>query len=77
MANFYLFLAKTVEIIKKALGTFFSRLQALTNCKVSENKHAMLGLSTNLNLIYFFGFQEDLGLEGIKILPNNFKIANV
>ena len=29
-------MAKTVKIIKKALGTFFSRLQALTNCKVSE-----------------------------------------
>ena len=39
MANFEQFLAKmakTVKIIKKALGTFFSRLQALTNCKVSE-----------------------------------------
>ena len=29
-------MAKTVKIIKKALGTFFSRLQALTKCKVSE-----------------------------------------
>ena len=29
-------MAKTVKIIKKALGTFFSNLQALTNCKVSE-----------------------------------------
>ena len=29
-------MAKTVKIIKKALGTFFSDLQALTNCKVSE-----------------------------------------
>ena len=28
-------MAKTVKIIKKGLGTFFSRLQALTNCKVS------------------------------------------
>ena len=28
-------MAKTVKIIKKALGTFFSHLQALTNCKVS------------------------------------------
>ena len=29
-------MVKTVKIIKRALGTFFSRLQALTNCKVSE-----------------------------------------
>ena len=28
-------MAKTVKIIKKALETFFSHLQALTNCKVS------------------------------------------
>ena len=42
MANFDQFLAKTaktVKIVKKALGTFFSRLQALTNCKVSEKIH--------------------------------------
>ena len=32
-------MAKTVKIIKKALGTFFSRLQALTNCKVSEKSN--------------------------------------
>ena len=39
MSNFGRFLAKmgkTVIFFKKALGTFFSRLQALTNCKVSE-----------------------------------------
>ena len=29
-------IAKTVKIIKKALGKFFSRLQALSMCKVSE-----------------------------------------
>ena len=29
-------MAKMVKIIKKALGTFLSRLTALTNCKVSE-----------------------------------------
>ena len=29
-------MAKTVKIIKKALGKFFSCLQALTNFKVSE-----------------------------------------
>ena len=41
-ANFDQFLAKmakTVKIIKKALGTFFSRLQALTNCKASEKSN--------------------------------------
>ena len=32
-------MAKTVKIIKKVLGTFFSRLQALTNCKVSEKSN--------------------------------------
>ena len=32
-------MAKTVKIIKKALGTFFSHLQALTNCKVSEKSN--------------------------------------
>ena len=29
-------IAKTVKIIKKVHGTFFSLLHALTNCKVSE-----------------------------------------
>ena len=29
-------MAKTVKIIKKVLRTFFSHLQALTNCKVLE-----------------------------------------
>ena len=32
-------MAKTMKIIKKALGTFFSHLQALTNCKVSEKSN--------------------------------------
>ena len=32
-------MVKTVKIFKKALGTFFSHLQALTNCKVSEKSH--------------------------------------
>ena len=32
-------IAKTVKIIKKALGTFFSHLQALTNCKVSQKSN--------------------------------------
>ena len=35
--HFGQFLAKTVKIIKKALGTFFSRLQAQPNYKVSES----------------------------------------
>ena len=42
MANFGQFLAKmakTVKIIKKALGKFFSHLQALTNWKVSEKSN--------------------------------------
>ena len=32
-------MAKMVKIIKKAIGTFFSYLQALTNCKVSEKSN--------------------------------------
>ena len=42
MANFDKFLAKMAKmekIIKKVLGTFFLRLQALTNCKVSEKSN--------------------------------------
>ena len=42
MANFGQFLAKmgkTGIFFKKALGTFLSRLQALTNCKVSEKSN--------------------------------------
>ena len=44
-------MAKPVKIFKKALGTFFSHLQALTNSKVSETS-AVLGLSANfLNIV--------------------------
>ena len=32
-------MAKTVKIIKKAFGKFFSRLHALTKCKVSEKSN--------------------------------------
>ena len=42
MANFGQFLAKmgkTEIFFKKVLGTFFSHLQALTNCKVSEKSN--------------------------------------
>ena len=42
MANFGQFLAKmdkTAIFFKKALETFFSHLQALTNCKVSEKSN--------------------------------------
>ena len=42
MANFGQFLAKmgkTGIFFKKALGTFFSHLQALTNCNVSERSN--------------------------------------
>ena len=38
-AQFLAKMAKTVKVIKKALGTFFSHLQALTNCKVSEKSN--------------------------------------
>ena len=42
MPHFGQFLAKMGEtriFFKKALGTFFSHLQALTNCKVSEKSN--------------------------------------
>ena len=42
MANFGQFLAKmgkTEIFFKKAIGTFFSLLKALINCKVSENSN--------------------------------------
>ena len=42
MTNFQQFLAKmgkTGIFFKKALGTYFSQLQALTNCKVSEKSN--------------------------------------
>ena len=42
MAHFDQFLAKIAKmakIIKKVLGKFFSRLRALTNCKVSEKNN--------------------------------------
>ena len=41
MVNFEQFWTKMAkrEFFKKALGTFFSRLQALTNCKVSEKSN--------------------------------------
>ena len=42
MANFGQFLVKmgkTGFFFKKALETFFSRLQAITNCKVSEKSN--------------------------------------
>ena len=42
MTNFGQFLAKMGEagfFFKKALGTFFPPLQALTNCKVSEKSN--------------------------------------
>ena len=32
-------MAKTVKIIKKMFGKFFSRLHALTKCKVSEKSN--------------------------------------
>ena len=50
MANFGQFLAKmgkTGIFFKKALGTFFSRLQALTNFKVSEKSNERF-LSTSV-----------------------------
>ena len=41
------------------------------------NKHTMLGLSTNLNLIKCLVFKMIKGITGIIILTSDFKIANV
>ena len=43
---FFTKMAKTVKIIKKALGTFFSHLQALTNCKVPEKSNEHISRKT-------------------------------
>ena len=47
-------MAKTVKIIKKALGTFFLRLKALTNCKVSENQQLRRETAGSLDFQPFF-----------------------
>ena len=72
MANVGQFLAKmgkTGFFLKKALGKFFSPLQALTNCEVSENKPALqwfvdlesyiiLNMKHNMNNIKEIKFNE-------------------
>ena len=47
MTNFQQFLANMGETkcYQNSLGTFFYVSKALPNCKASENKHALLGLS--------------------------------
>ena len=39
LGQFLAKMGKTGIFFKKALGTFFSHLQALTNCKVSEKSN--------------------------------------
>ena len=46
------------DFFQKALGTFFPHFQAL------RNKHAILGLSTNLDLIKFLVFKRIKGITG-------------
>ena len=67
-------MVKTVKIIKKVLGTFFSHFQALTKCKVSEKSNERLLIFGYL-FIYFAksGFRScniiqtnPLGLQGHK-----------
>ena len=56
MANFGQFLAKmgkTGFFFKKAVGTFFSQLKALINCKVSEKSHE--GIPRNMRKTSIFG----------------------
>ena len=52
MTNFGQFLGKMGEtgiFFKKALGTFLSRLEALTNCKVSEKSNEWFSTNQVMN----------------------------
>ena len=71
MANFGQFLAKmgkTGIFFKKALGSFFSHLQALTNCKVSEKSNERF-LSNRVTYGRTYGRtdeRESLGLQRLR-----------
>ena len=65
-------MAKTVKIINKVLGTFFLRLQALTNCKVSEKSNERFS-SNSVTYIHTYARthgrtdgRESLGLQRLR-----------
>ena len=67
MANFGQFLAKmgkTGIFFKKEVGTFFLRLQALTNCKVSEKSNERF--SSNRVTYGRTDGRESLGLQRLR-----------
>ena len=69
--QFWKFLAKMGEMgifFKKALGTFFSHLQALTNCKVSEKSNELFSSNsvTYLHTHARTHGRESLGLQRLR-----------
>ena len=62
---------------KSAWNIFVTLISPQQTAKFQKNKPAILGLSTNLNLIKFLVFKRIKGITGIKILPNHLEIANV
>ena len=52
------------EFFKKEIGTFFSRLQALTNCKVSEKNNERF--SRNCVTNYRMNERDSLGLQRLR-----------
>ena len=71
MANFGQFFAKmgkTGIFFKKELGTFFSHLQALTNCKVSEksNERFSSNSATDVRTDGHTNGRESLGLQRLR-----------
>ena len=81
MANFGSFWPKWAkrEFFKKALGTFFWRLQALTNCKVSEKSNERFS-STRMMHGRTYGRtngRESLGLQRLRRETKNSENYNV
>ena len=58
-------MAKTGIFFKKVLGTFFSRLQALTNCKVSEKQDDVLEDISGHTYARTYG-RDSLGLQQLR-----------
>ena len=77
MANFGKFLAKMDKMgffFKKALGKFFSHLQALTNCKVSgkSNERFSSNSVTHVRTDARTDGRESLGLQRLRRETKNF-----
>ena len=62
--KFFAKMGKTGIFFKKALGTFFSHLQALTNCKVSEKSNERFS-SNSVTDVRTDG-RESLGLQRLR-----------